>query len=58
MFNAATIQIMIVLFTDFGAGDIYVGQVKAAMRQLAPSIHLIDLLHDAPDFAPQLGTAD
>jgi S-adenosylmethionine hydrolase len=40
----------IVLFTDFGAGDIYVGQVKAALQRLAPGMAIIDLLHDAPAF--------
>jgi S-adenosylmethionine hydrolase len=40
----------IVLFTDFGAGDIYVGQVKAALQRLAPGMAVIDLLHDAPAF--------
>lgn len=39
----------IVLFTDFGTGDIYVPQVKAALRRHgAPDF--IDLLHDAPSF--------
>jgi S-adenosyl-L-methionine hydrolase (adenosine-forming) len=40
----------IVLFTDFGAGDLYVGQVKAVLQRLAPGIAVIDLLHDAPAF--------
>lgn len=40
----------VVLFTDFGAGDIYVGQMKAAMLAAAPRLTLIDLLHDAPAF--------
>ena len=40
----------IVLFTDFGSGDIYVGQVKAVLQRLAPGIAVIDLLHDAPAF--------
>src|SRR5512140_2200999 len=41
----------IVLFTDFGTGDIYVGQVKAVLQRLAPDVALIDLLHDAPAFS-------
>lgn len=41
---------MIVLFTDFGADDIYVGQVRAVLAQQAPGIPVIDLLHTAPDF--------
>ncbi len=40
----------IVLFTDFGAGDLYVGQVKAVLQRLAPRVAVIDLLHDAPAF--------
>jgi S-adenosyl-L-methionine hydrolase (adenosine-forming) len=40
----------IVLFTDFGSGDFYVGQVKAVLQRLAPGIAVIDLLHDAPAF--------
>lgn len=40
----------IVLFSDFGSGDIYVGQVKAVLQRLAPGIALIDLLHEAPAF--------
>ena len=40
----------IVLFTDFGAGDLYVGQIKAVLQRLAPPIAVIDLLHDAPAF--------
>lgn len=38
---------MIYLFTDFGAHDLYVGQLKAVLQRLAPGIPQIDLLHDA-----------
>jgi len=41
---------MIVLFTDFGADDLYVGQVKAVLAQTAPAVPVIDLLHSAPNF--------
>ena len=41
---------MIFLFTDFGAADIYVGQVKAVLAAEAPAVPVIDLLHDAPAF--------
>ncbi|HTS54940.1 MAG TPA: SAM-dependent chlorinase/fluorinase [Burkholderiales bacterium] len=47
---------MIVLFTDFGPDDIYVGQVKAVLVQLAPPgtpIH--DLLHRVPNFDAKAG---
>jgi S-adenosylmethionine hydrolase len=40
----------IVLFTDFGSGDLYVGQVKAVLQRHAPLVPVIDLLHDAPAF--------
>jgi S-adenosylmethionine hydrolase len=41
---------MVFLFTDFGAADIYVGQVKAVLHSVAPKEAVIDLLHDAPAF--------
>jgi S-adenosyl-L-methionine hydrolase (adenosine-forming) len=40
----------IVLFTDFGSADIYVGQVKALLHERAPAQPLIDLCHDLPAF--------
>ncbi len=41
---------MIVLFTDFGADDIYVGQIHAVLAEQAPGITVIDLLHSAPAY--------
>ena len=38
------------LFTDFGAADLYAGQVKAVLQQHAPDVAVIDLLHEAPAF--------
>lgn len=46
---------MIVLFTDFGADDIYVAQVKAVLAQHAPGQLVLDLLHRAPSFDPRAG---
>ena len=47
---------MIVLFTDFGADDIYVAQVKAALTQYAdPATPILDLLHAAPNFDVRAG---
>ncbi len=46
---------MIFLFTDFGATDIYVGQVKAVLHQRAPGVPIVDLLHDAPPFNVKAG---
>lgn len=41
---------MIVLFTDFGSSDPYVGQVKAVLHRAAPRAPVVDALNDAPDF--------
>jgi S-adenosyl-L-methionine hydrolase (adenosine-forming) len=41
----------IVLFTDFGCADPYVGQVKAVLEREAPGAAVIDLLNEAPAFA-------
>jgi len=46
---------MVFLFTDFGAADIYVGQVKAVLQERAPKVPVIDLLHDAPAFNVKAG---
>ena len=40
----------IFLFTDFGAADLYVGQVKAVLAREAPGVPVVDLLHEAPVF--------
>ncbi len=45
----------IFLFTDFGAADIYAGQVKAVLQRDAPRVAVIDLLHDAPAFNVRAG---
>ncbi|MBC8239401.1 MAG: SAM-dependent chlorinase/fluorinase [Alphaproteobacteria bacterium] len=44
---------MFVLFTDFGPAGPYLGQMKSALATAAPDIPVIDLLSDAPAFAPQ-----
>lgn len=46
---------MLVLFTDFGWQDPYVGQMKAQLAQAAPRVPVIDLLHAVPDFNPHAG---
>ena len=46
---------MIVLFTDFGNRDPYVGQVKARLAEHAPTQLVVDLLHEVPDFNPHAG---
>lgn len=45
----------IVLYTDFGSSDLYVGQIKAVLQREAPSVPVLDLLHDAPDFDIEAG---
>jgi S-adenosylmethionine hydrolase len=46
---------VICLFTDFGAADLYVGQVKAELVRHAPAVAVIDLLHEAPAFCVEAG---
>lgn len=41
---------MIVIFSDFGSQDIYLGQVKAVLNKLAANIAVIDLLNDVPRY--------
>lgn len=46
---------MILLFTDFGASDLYTGQVKAVLRTVAPAVDIIDLLNEVPNFNVRAG---
>ena len=46
---------MIFLFTDFGTGGLYTGQLKAVLLEHAPKVPVIDLLHDAPAFNVKAG---
>lgn len=46
---------MIVLFTDYGVSDPYVGQLKARLAEAAPAHVLVDLLHAVPPFNPHAG---
>ena len=41
---------MIVMCTDFGEKGPYVGQLKAVLARAAPSVPVIDLMHDLPMF--------
>lgn len=43
---------MVILFTDFGFNGPYLGQMKAAIWQLAPGEPIIDLFADAPVHNP------
>ncbi|MGN2391997.1 SAM hydrolase/SAM-dependent halogenase family protein [Pelomicrobium sp. G1] len=45
----------IVLLTDFGASDLYVGQVHGVLAREAPQARVVDLLHDAPAFDVEAG---
>jgi S-adenosylmethionine hydrolase len=44
---------MIVLITDFGISDPYIGQLQAAISQIAPEARVINLFPDLPAFAIQ-----
>ena len=46
---------MIVLFTDFGLADPYVGQMHAVLAREAPDVPVIDLFHAVPDFSIRAG---
>lgn len=46
---------MILLFTDFGAADLYVGQVRVELARRAPRVPVIDLTHEAPAFRIEAG---
>lgn len=46
---------MIVLFTDFGLTDPYVGQIHARLAQEAPGKPVIDLFHAVPGFDIRAG---
>ena len=41
---------VIALFTDFGAADLYVGQLEGVLHASVPGIRVIHLLHEAPAF--------
>lgn len=47
-----TMPDMILLFTDFGYGGPYVGQMKSVLAEAAPDVSVIDLMHDAPACDP------
>ncbi|MBP5858741.1 SAM-dependent chlorinase/fluorinase [Marivibrio halodurans] len=44
---------MLCYVTDFGVTGPYVGQMRAAVSARAPALPQIDLMHDAPAFAPR-----
>ena len=44
---------MIVLFTDFGVGGLYTGQMIAVLRRLAPDADVVELMADAPAHDPR-----
>lgn len=44
---------MILLFTDFGMGGPYVGQMKAVLHSEAPAVPVVDLFHEAPSHEPR-----
>lgn len=46
---------MIVLYTDFGNQDPYVGQLHAVLAQQAPGVPVIDLFHHVPNHEIRAG---
>ena len=44
---------MIVLFTDFGPGGPYTGQMKAVLARAAPGVPVVDLADDLPACQPE-----
>ena len=44
---------IVACFTDFGWNGPYVGQLHMVVARRAPRVRVIDLMHDAPVFAPQ-----
>lgn len=45
--------VLIALFTDFGTGGPYLGQVRSVLGELAPGVPVVDLMNDAPVFDPR-----
>jgi S-adenosylmethionine hydrolase len=52
---AITIGRMIVLFTDYGIADPYVGQLRGVLAREAPGVAVVDLLHTVPAFDARAG---
>ncbi len=48
--RTAIVVLMIVLFTDFGGGGPYLGQMHAVLTRHAPEVPVIELFTDAPAF--------
>jgi len=46
---------MIVLFTDYGTADPYVGQLHGVLAHQAPGVPVVDLLHTVPNFDIRAG---
>jgi S-adenosylmethionine hydrolase len=46
---------VIILFTDYGPADPYVGQLHAVLAREAPGVTVIDLLHAVPAFDARAG---
>ncbi len=47
------LRAVIALFTDFGLGGPYTGQMKAVLARDAPGIEVIELMSDLPPFDPE-----
>lgn len=49
-------RLPVVLLSDFGWDDPYVGQVKGVLQRLSPGVPMIDLCHELPPFAVRAGS--
>lgn len=55
MFGSSTPPLPVILLTDFGTTDPYVGQVKGVLMRQFPRVQVVDLFHDIPPFAIKSG---
>ncbi|MBF0214089.1 MAG: SAM-dependent chlorinase/fluorinase [Magnetococcales bacterium] len=55
MFGSSPHPMPVILLTDFGVSDPYVGQVKGVLTRLFPRVTVLDLFHDIPPFAIKSG---
>ncbi len=46
---------MLILITDYSLTDPYVGQMKVSLHALAPTIPIVDLMHEVPAFNAHAG---
>ncbi|GAB0055973.1 Adenosyl-chloride synthase [Candidatus Magnetaquicoccaceae bacterium FCR-1] len=55
VFGSSSPPLPVILLTDFGVADPFVGQVKGVLMRLFPKVRFVDLFHDIPPFAIKSG---